>query len=45
MGAPWRVVQARTLLFEEAWRKFPQATHVLITDPDWIPEAGTVSKK
>eukprot|EP00614_Pseudopedinella_elastica_P006442 CAMPEP_0172611392 /NCGR_PEP_ID=MMETSP1068-20121228/31082_1 /TAXON_ID=35684 /ORGANISM="Pseudopedinella elastica, Strain CCMP716" /LENGTH=470 /DNA_ID=CAMNT_0013415351 /DNA_START=208 /DNA_END=1617 /DNA_ORIENTATION=+ len=29
---------ARTRVFEEAWRKFSNFTHVLVADPDWEPE-------
>ena len=35
---------ARTLLFQEAWRSFSQATHLLIADPDWIPAPQTMNK-
>ena len=29
---------ARTLSLTEAWNHFPHATHVLIADPDWMPD-------
>jgi len=29
---------ARTRVFQEAWRKFPNMSHVLVADPDWEPE-------
>lgn len=29
---------ARTTSLEQAWQSYPQATHVLISDPDWKPE-------
>lgn len=29
--------QGRSLVLREAWRKFPNATHVLTLDPDWTP--------
>ena len=28
---------ARTRVFQEAWRKFPNMSHVLVADPDWEP--------
>lgn len=36
--------QARTLSLAEAWSTFPQATHVLIADPDWMPDVTTMDK-
>ena len=33
---------ARTLSLETTWEKFPQASHVLIADPDWIPDISTM---
>lgn len=35
---------ARTLVMQEAWRKFPHMSHILVVDPDWEPEEHTVSK-
>jgi hypothetical protein len=29
---------ARTRVFQEAWRKFPNVSHVLVADPDWEPD-------
>jgi len=29
---------ARTRVFQEAWRKFPNMSHVLVADPDWEPQ-------
>ena len=34
---------ARTLSLEAAWKHFPQATHVLIADPDWAPDISTMN--
>jgi hypothetical protein len=34
---------ARTLSLETAWEQFPQASHILIADPDWKPEPSTMS--
>lgn len=34
---------ARTLSLTEAWKNFPQASHVLIGDPDWRPDVSTMS--
>ncbi len=36
---------ARTLSLTEAWNNFPTATHVLIADPDWIPDLSTMNKR
>lgn len=33
---------ARTLSLSTAWQKFPQATHVLIADPDWVPGLSSI---
>lgn len=33
---------ARTLSLKTAWEKFPQASHVLIADPDWSPQLSTI---
>jgi len=35
---------ARTTSLDQAWQSFPQATHVLISDPDWKPEVDTIKK-
>lgn len=35
---------ARTLSLNAAWKHFPQATHVLIADPDWQFELKTINK-
>lgn len=35
--------QARTHSLEEAWASFPQASHVLIADPDWSPDTSTMN--
>ncbi len=35
---------SRTLSLQEAWKHFPQATHVIIGDPDWKPDTVTMSK-
>lgn len=35
---------ARTLSLSSVWEFFPQATHVLIADPDWTPDVSTVRK-
>lgn len=37
-------VQARSLLLSEAWRTFSNASHILISDPDWVPEIKTIDK-
>lgn len=37
--------QARTASLVAAWEYFPQATHVLIADPDWRPKVETLSKE
>lgn len=34
--------EARTLSLHEAWEHFPQASHVLIADPDWSPNVDTM---
>ena len=31
--------RGRTGVFREAWRKFPEASHVLVLDPDWELDA------
>jgi hypothetical protein len=33
---------ARTASLEAAWRYFPQASHVMIADPDWRPDSSTM---
>ena len=33
---------ARTKSLSNAWKYFPQATHVWIADPDWKPELDTI---
>lgn len=35
---------SRTRSLEAAWKYFPQATHVWISDPDWRPEVSTMKK-
>jgi hypothetical protein len=35
---------ARTASLDAAWKHFPQATHVLIADPDWRPDVSTMNK-
>lgn len=35
---------ARTLGLDAAWQHFPQATHVLIADPDWQFDLKTINK-
>jgi hypothetical protein len=35
--------QARTLSLTTAWHHFSNATHVLISDPDWVPNLSTVN--
>lgn len=35
----------RTLTLQESWKKFPQASHVWVADPDWKPEVLTIDKK
>ncbi len=35
---------ARTLVFEKAWERFPNITHVLVGDPDWKPNMKTINK-
>ncbi len=35
--------QARTLSLQKAWQHFPQASHVMIADPDWRPTASTIN--
>lgn len=34
--------QARTLSLDLTWKTFPQASHVLIADPDWSAELNTI---
>jgi hypothetical protein len=34
---------ARTLGLNAAWESFPQATHVMISDPDWSPNLPTIN--
>eukprot|EP01041_Mallomonas_annulata_P011112 gene11112-23222_t len=34
----------RTLSLERAWESFPQASHILIADPDWKPDISTIKK-
>ena len=36
---------ARTLSLREAWKSFPQASHVLVADPDWVPDVTTMNLK
>ena len=36
---------ARTLVFKKAWEKFPEISHVLVTDPDWRPNLETIDKR
>ena len=51
-NAPYEVVSyefdgfgtARTASLDAAWKHFPQATHVLIADPDWRPDTSTMNK-
>lgn len=35
--------QARTLSLQAAWKSFPHASHVLISDPDWVPRMETIN--
>ena len=35
---------SRTLSLQESWKHFPQATHVIIGDPDWKPNTATMAK-
>jgi hypothetical protein len=35
--------QARTLGLKTVWDKFPQATHVMVADPDWVPDISTMN--
>ncbi|GMI50413.1 hypothetical protein TeGR_g12814, partial [Tetraparma gracilis] len=35
---------ARTLVFEETWKKFPHITHLLVGDPDWKPNLSLINK-
>jgi hypothetical protein len=35
---------ARTDSLETVWQYFPQATHVIIADPDWRPEVLSMNK-
>lgn len=34
---------ARSVSLKVLWDNFPQATHVLIADPDWIPRLDTIN--
>lgn len=34
---------ARTMSLNVAWDQYPQASHVLIADPDWRPDVSTMS--
>lgn len=36
--------QARTKSLEIAWRHFPDATHIMLADPDWRPRVDTLDK-
>lgn len=36
---------SRTKSLDAAWKYFPQATHVLISDPDWRPDVNTMNKQ
>ena len=36
--------RGRTGVFREAWRKFPEASHVLVLDPDWELDAPRASR-
>eukprot|EP01038_Epipyxis_sp_PR26KG_P005866 gene5866-8090_t len=36
--------QARTSSLEATWNNFPQASHVLVADPDWSPRVETIDK-
>ncbi|CAM9168801.1 unnamed protein product, partial [Phaeothamnion confervicola] len=33
---------ARTLVLQEAWRRFPDATHLIMADPDWRVHPETI---
>jgi hypothetical protein len=33
---------SRTLSLQRAWKYFPNATHVWIADPDWVPMLDTI---
>ena len=35
---------ARTKSLANAWKYYPQATHVWIADPDWKPDLSTINK-
>ena len=35
---------ARTLVFDEAYKHFPDITHVLVADPDWRPNPAHLNK-
>lgn len=35
--------EARTLGLNYTWAKFPNATHVLIADPDWRPDLASIN--
>jgi hypothetical protein len=37
--------KARTLSLTNAYKEFPQATHVWIADPDWRPDLSTINKE
>jgi hypothetical protein len=34
---------SRTLSLTEAWNHFPHVSHVLIADPDWVPDIETMN--
>ena len=34
---------ARTQSLNESWNTFPQASHVMIADPDWSPDVSTMN--
>jgi hypothetical protein len=36
---------ARTLSLQNAWKYYPQATHVWIADPDWKPDLTSIDKR
>ena len=36
--------RGRSLVFREAWRKFPHVSHVLCLDPDWVPDLNVSLK-
>jgi len=33
---------ARTKSMQYAWSHFPQASHILLCDPDWVPKTDTM---